>query len=383
MRTSASASALVVALLLAGCAGDATAPRADLPASVASEVATSVATATAGSGALMKALGQLPDSLKLTGDQRAKVGALTEAFGKATKADRDSIMAARAAAESAKKAGRPEAEVRAILARADAAQQRIAAADAALVTAIRALLTPAQDAWVAAHLPGPRPEPPKPPQPPAPPAPPRAPLPPTAELLRKLPANLALTVEQRGKVDAAIMAYATAVQPDLQAIAAIEARAAEAQKAGRSRDDVKKILDEAMPVRARIAAAQQGLVTQLLALLTDAQRAWVAANTPVVCDPAKFPAFTDAQRAQVAALQQAFEKANRADLDAIAAARKAAEEARKAKKSEAEIKAILDAVQPAVDRVNAARRALDAQVAALLTAEQKASGCPWSVGFKR
>jgi Spy/CpxP family protein refolding chaperone len=376
------ASALLAALALAACAGDTTAPRADLPASIAADVATSIATATAASGAVVKALGQLPDSLKLTQDQRAKVAALTSAFEKSTKADRDAIMAARSAAEAAKKASKPDAEVRAILAQAEAAQQRIAAADAALVAAIRALLTPAQDAWVASHLPGPRPEPPKPPVPPTA-QPPRAPLPPTVELLRKLPDAQKLSAEQRGKVDAAIAAYAVAVQPDVQAIAAIEARAAEAAKAGKPRAEVEKILAEAAPVRARIAAAQQALVTQLLALLTDAQRAWLAANTPVVCDAAKFPPFTDAQRAQVAALQKAFETANRADLDAIAAARKAAEAARAAKKSEAEVKAILDAVQPAADRVAAARKALDAQVAALLTPEQKATGCPWQVGLKR
>lgn len=375
----ASALALLAASILTACAGEATAPAADVSATAAAEAATTIAAATAGSATVIKTIGTLPDSLRLSTEQRAKLSSLLEAFGKATKGDRDAIAAARAAAEAAKKAGKPESEIRAILAGAEAAAQRIAAADAALVTAIRAVLTPAQDAWVTSHLPVRRPETPKTPTPVVP----RAPLPVTAGLLHKLPENLGLSTEQRAKVEAAIAAYATGVQADLQAIAAVEKRAADAKAAGKTRDEVQKILDEAAPARARIAAAQQALTTQLLALLTAEQKAWVAANTPKVCDPATFPPLTDAQRVQIAELQKAFETANRADLDAIAAARKKAEEAKRAGKSEAEVKAILDAVQPAVDRVNAARVALEQKIQAVLTPEQRASGCPWNIVTKR
>lgn len=95
----------------------------------------------------------LPDNLKLTEAQRTAIQALVTAFHTANAADIAVMKAAHIAARQAHKAGKTRDEIRAILAAAKPTADRVHAAAAALRTAIHALLTAEQRAWLDAHKP--------------------------------------------------------------------------------------------------------------------------------------------------------------------------------------------------------------------------------------
>src|SRR6266550_5253540 len=57
----------------------------------------------------------LPDDLKLTADQQARIKALVDVFQAATKADREALTAILKKAEEARKANKSRAEIQAIL----------------------------------------------------------------------------------------------------------------------------------------------------------------------------------------------------------------------------------------------------------------------------
>lgn len=194
-------------------------------------------------------------------------------------------------------------------------------------------------------------------------------------LLNGLPDDLKLTAEQQAKIKALVDAFQAATKADRDALNAILHEAIEAIRAHKSRDDVKAILDKGAAIRARLSAAEATLRSQIEAVLTPEQKAWLASHTPQRCDPSKFPPLTDAQKAQMKALEIAFETANKADLDAARAAMEQLKAAFAAGKSRAEIQSILDGIRPAIERLEAARRALRSQLEAVLTPEQKASGC--------
>ena len=95
----------------------------------------------------------LPDNLKLTDAQKAQIEAAVTAFKTANAADIAAMKAAHQAARDAKKAGKTKEEVKAILATARPAAERLRAASAALRTAIQAVLTAEQRAWLEANKP--------------------------------------------------------------------------------------------------------------------------------------------------------------------------------------------------------------------------------------
>jgi Spy/CpxP family protein refolding chaperone len=144
-------------------------------------------------------------------------------------------------------------------------------------------------------------------------------------------------------------------------------------------DNLKLTADQQAAIKAALKAfrASPGdpaaLKAKIDAILTPAQKAWLAANAPKPCPAA--PALTDAQKAQIKALRDAFQQANKADLDAIRAVMQQAHAARQAGKTRADIKAILDAAKPAFDRLRTARQKLQSDVSAVLTPEQRAARC--------
>lgn len=95
----------------------------------------------------------LPDSVKLSAAQKMQIQALLVAFGVANKIDLDAMGAAHQAARAARQAGKARDEVRALLEAARPAASRVRANGEALHTAITAVLTPAQRAWIAARRP--------------------------------------------------------------------------------------------------------------------------------------------------------------------------------------------------------------------------------------
>jgi Spy/CpxP family protein refolding chaperone len=191
-------------------------------------------------------------------------------------------------------------------------------------------------------------------------------------LTNALPDSLKLSADQQAKIKALITAFDAATKADREALGAIlkEAKDASKPRDRASADAVAKILAKGAEIAARLAAAEAKLKSDIDAVLTPEQRAWIAANAPKDCKAAKFPPLTDAQKAQIQALEKAFEDNNKADLQAVKAAYDQAEG-----KTKAERATILATVAPAIARLEAARKALATSIAGVLTAEQKASGC--------
>ncbi len=198
---------------------------------------------------------------------------------------------------------------------------------------------------------------------------------PYAGLLRRLPANLALTDQQKQSIKGFVQAFAQATKSDRQALAALRKQARQARQNGQTPDQIKAILEQGATNRQHIQAAAAQLKQQVEGVLTADQKAWIAANAPKPCDRSTAPKLTDEQKAQIKALVTAFRTANQTDLDAVRAAMQQARKARQNGESKDQIKAILEAVKPNMDRLRSARQALASQIQALLTPEQKASAC--------
>jgi Spy/CpxP family protein refolding chaperone len=82
--------------------------------------------------------------------------------------------------------------------------------------------------------------------------------------------------------------------------------------------------------------------------------------------------LTEAQRAAIQALRDAFDAAHKADLDALKAIHEQARAAVKAGKARSEVRAILETARPVLERLHSAFEALHTAIYALLTPEQKA-----------
>ena len=157
-------------------------------------------------------------------------------------------------------------------------------------------------------------------------------------LANGLPDSLKLSSDQRAAIRALITAFETSTKADRDALQRILRRAREAP-----RGSAASILAEGIPIIARLQAAETKLKSDIDAILTAEQRAWLASHSPRNCRPDRFPALSDAQKAQIAALEKAFQEADKTGWDGA--------------------------------RLEAARKALREAIVGILTAEQKASGC--------
>ncbi len=190
-------------------------------------------------------------------------------------------------------------------------------------------------------------------------------------LTNGLPDSLKLTSDQQAQIKALIEAFNKSTKADHDALGALLGKAKDLGRAKTTgADSVAKLLAKAGEITQRLAAAQAKLKADIGAILTPEQRAWLATHEPKDCKPGKFPPLSDAQKAQIRALEQAFQANNKADLEAV----KAAFESAKGK-TPAERDAILANVRAAQTRLEAARKALKEAITGVLTAEQKNSGC--------
>lgn len=185
----------------------------------------------------------LPDSLKLTAEQKAAIAALHEAFMAATAADVAALRAIEEDARDAYRAGRSRDEIRAILAKAWPIRERLDAAFRKLQADIWAVYTPEQRAWIESHRPR-----------------------------RCGPAAVGLTDAQVEQIRKLQQEFYAAVKPDLELIRSIVEEARQARAAGKSREEVVAILARAEEPQRRVAAAERTLRDAILALLTPEQR---------------------------------------------------------------------------------------------------------------
>jgi Spy/CpxP family protein refolding chaperone len=188
----------------------------------------------------------------------------------------------------------------------------------------------------------------------------------------RLPDHLKLSAEQEASIRALLQQFATDTRSDHEALAAILKEARAARQAGKTIEEVRAILQRGEPIRLRLVAAEQKLRSDLLALLTAEQRAWIESQGRNRCESV---ALTDAQRTEISALYATFQQDHSADLETIRTTLTRARAAHLAGASREEIHAILLEAQPAMQRITAAHFQLAAAVFALLTPEQIASGC--------
>ena len=190
-----------------------------------------------------------------------------------------------------------------------------------------------------------------------------------------LPDELKLTSEQQAKIKALVEAFIQSTRADREALGAILREAHQAAQAGKTRAEVEAILAKGADIRRRLAAAEAKLKSDIDAVLTAEQRAWIAAHSPRACRADQFPPLSDAQKAQIHALEAAFRENNKADLELVRATLAEAQAAIAAGKSREEVAQILMKAAPAMIRLELARQALHQQIVGVLTPEQKASGC--------
>ena len=194
-------------------------------------------------------------------------------------------------------------------------------------------------------------------------------------LLNALPDELKLTSEQKAQIKSLIQEFQQATRADREALMAILRSARDAREAHKSRAEVEAILRQGAEIHHRLSLAEAELKAGIDAVLTPEQRAWIAAHSPRACRAERFPPLTDAQKAQIRALESAFAENNASDLAFVKATLEEAHAAARAGKSQEEVQQILAKALPAVRRLETARRNLRDQIIAVLTPEQKASGC--------
>jgi Spy/CpxP family protein refolding chaperone len=190
--------------------------------------------------------------------------------------------------------------------------------------------------------------------------------------LNRLPDNLKLTADQLAKIAQLTARFQAATKEDAGVVRAVAVAVAEAIKAGKSRADIRQIMERGAAAAERLATANRGYHSALLEILTREQRAWLEANRPKVCTA---PPLTDAQKATIRQLTERFTAANKADLDKLAEVGRQLATARRDGKSPAEVQALLESVRPIRERVRAASEKLHAAIQAVLTPEQQASRC--------
>lgn len=194
-------------------------------------------------------------------------------------------------------------------------------------------------------------------------------------LANALPDELALSDEQKAAIKSLVEAFVQSTKADREALTVILREAHDAARAGKSREEVNAILATGAPIRERLSAAEAKLKSDIDAVLTPDQRAWIASHTPTACRANQFPPLTDSQKAQIKTLEAAFQAAHQADLDAVKSILADAQAAIRAGKSRDEVAAILAKAVAPLQRLATARAELRTQILAVLTPEQKASGC--------
>jgi Spy/CpxP family protein refolding chaperone len=193
--------------------------------------------------------------------------------------------------------------------------------------------------------------------------------------LRRAPDSLKLTDTQRGQIKTLVQQFRDAHQSELQTLDSVRHQAMQARRNGESRDQIKQVMTQAAPVRQQLRSASGQLAQQIRSVLTPSQTAWLASHQPAKCNATATPALSDEQRAQMKALFTSFQQTNKADLDAVRSAMQQARSARQAGTAKGDMKQLFESVKPAMERLKTARAQLHQQMQALLTPEQKASGC--------
>jgi Spy/CpxP family protein refolding chaperone len=94
------------------------------------------------------------------------------------------------------------------------------------------------------------------------------------------PDSIKLTAEQKTQIQALVAAFAAANAADIAAMHAAHRAARDAHRAGKSREEIKAILDAAKPAADRVRTNADALRAAIGNVLTPLQRAWLDAHKP-------------------------------------------------------------------------------------------------------
>lgn len=178
----------------------------------------------------------------------------------------------------------------------------------------------------------------------------------------KFPDSIALTQAQLAQITALRTAASQANAADSVAMQAIMDKMIAARAANAPSGMIDSLFAAYEPVARRLREAAQKLDADILAVLTPAQRAWVAA-----CDVPRALSVEQAQ--QIADLHEAFARETAADVAAIGAALLKIDSLRAKGSSpatEAQIKEILDQILPARTRLRDAQTVLEGKISAIV-----------------
>jgi hypothetical protein len=183
---------------------------------------------------------------------------------------------------------------------------------------------------------------------------------PTAVAGYAFPASLALSTAQQNQIVALRAAFGEQTAKDAADYNAIVLEARNARAAGASAASIDAIVAKGSAIAERLRSAEAALQTAIEAVLTPAQREWLArCATP--------RSLTAAQTQQIADLERAFEQAMAADLKAIADALGSITALRASNAGssavESQIRTIIDGVTPARERLRTAQQKLAADIA--------------------
>ena len=231
-------------LALAACSSDTTAPVANL---VAEDGIDLVQDLEVSSASVVDRAGiggsEFPDSLKLSAEQKAQITALHDAYKTANKADFDALKAIEAELKDARKAGKPRADLDAILRKAEPIVARLRAAFAKLQVEIKKVYTAAQLAWIARR----------------------------GEACQNDNTSR-LTQDQIEKIRALKAAFEASIKDELETIRNVHQEAQRARAAGASEEQIKRILAKAKDALEAIRKAEIRLKEAINGVLTEEQR---------------------------------------------------------------------------------------------------------------
>jgi Spy/CpxP family protein refolding chaperone len=94
------------------------------------------------------------------------------------------------------------------------------------------------------------------------------------------PDSIKLSDAQKSQIQSLVDAFRSANSADLEAMKAAHVAAREARKAGKSREEIRAILEGAKTAAGRVHTNAQALRTAIQGVLTASQRAWIEAHKP-------------------------------------------------------------------------------------------------------
>lgn len=191
----------------------------------------------------------------------------------------------------------------------------------------------------------------------------------------RLPDDLQLTAEQKAEIAALHEAFQQANADEFAALREIEQQIKALRRGDGTREEIGALLGQAKVILDSLADEFAALQESIWSVYTAAQRAWIEAHKPKVCDRRGPPRLTDEQVAQIRELKQAFQEAVADELAAIKAAHEDAREAKQAGASAEEVRAILATVKDEMEAVRAAEARLMDAIQEVLTPDQRSRWC--------